>query len=156
MKRILTFSIVAVLATVVLASCSKRDHWRDDNNTNDEYAYVTGYNKGYPYSIVQFSNDNTYAIIESRYNDELPENGDELYGDFYRSNQYRIVRNNSRAPNKISIRVIEDGIQTATDATDALDYYCFGSNASSATKQNKVFISSKQNTPRKLDVQITK
>ena len=153
MKRILTFSLLAVLATVIFASCSKHDHW-DDGNSNKEYAYVSGYNKGYPYSIIQFSSDYTYAIIENKYDDELPKNQEELYGDFYADNQYRTVRNVSGGYN-MTMRVKEDGIQTAADAKDALDFYCYGPNAASLSKKNE-FISTKQDTPRKLNIQSTK
>ena len=55
----------------------------------------------------------------------------------------------------MTMRVKEDGIQTAADAKDALDFYCYGSNAASLSKKNE-FVSTKQDTPRKLNIQSTK
>ncbi len=85
MKRILTFSIVSVLAVVVLASCSKRDHWRDDDRLQNETAITVYVSEvGSPYSVVRMDYDGSYGIVYSQEKDKYywPEINDVIYGDF--------------------------------------------------------------------------
>jgi len=85
MKRILTFSIASVLAVVVLASCSKRDHWRDNDRYNDESAITVYVSEvGSPYSVVRMDYDGSYAVVYSQEKDKYywPETNDVIYGDF--------------------------------------------------------------------------
>ncbi|MGJ7031637.1 hypothetical protein [Niabella hirudinis] len=85
MKRIFTFSILSVLAVVVLASCSKRDYWRDDDRyTNETGITVYVSEVGSPYSVVQMDYDGSYAVVYSLEKDKYywPEKSDIIYGDF--------------------------------------------------------------------------
>ncbi|MCF3108446.1 hypothetical protein LL912_06630 [Niabella sp. CC-SYL272] len=85
MKRVLTFSIVSVLAVVVLASCSKRDHYRDDDRFQNETG-ITEYisEVGSPYSVVRMDYDGSYAVVFSQEKDSYywPRMKDVIYGDF--------------------------------------------------------------------------
>ncbi|WP_018629538.1 hypothetical protein [Niabella aurantiaca] len=85
MKRIFTFSIIAVLAAVVLTSCSKRDYWRDDDPYNDESGITVYISEvGSPYSVIRMDYDGRYAIVYSQESDKYywPEMNDVIYGDF--------------------------------------------------------------------------
>ncbi|SDD86971.1 hypothetical protein [Niabella drilacis] len=85
MKRILTFSIVSVLAVAVLGSCTKRDHWRDDNRNNKETGITVYVSEvGSAYSVVRMDYDGSYAVVYSLENDKYywPEKNDVIYGDF--------------------------------------------------------------------------
>lgn len=82
MKRLLTFSILAVLATVFFASCSKRDHYNNSYKENGVVTYISEVNS--PYSVVRMDDDGTYAVIYSTDGSASlwPEINDLLYGDF--------------------------------------------------------------------------
>ncbi|OJU25695.1 MAG: hypothetical protein BGN92_12035 [Sphingobacteriales bacterium 41-5] len=119
MKRLLNFSLIAILAVVVLASCSKnRDYYQNDYET----ASVVDYENGTPYSIIQYHADNTYAIIESRdTNTQLwPDRGEILEGVFIEGRQSRVY--NRTGGFNANIYVVEN-ITSRDEAYDALYYY---------------------------------
>ncbi len=133
MKRVLNFSVVALLAIVVLASCTKsRDHYQ--NNDIETAVVVDFYDS--PYSIIRYDYDNTYAIIESLENDSniWPRKGDRLRGTFYEGKESRVTNITRNYSN--SIYVVEN-ITTEDEAYEALDYYDTRYNAS-AMKGNNI------------------
>lgn len=140
MKRLLTFSILAVLATVLFASCSKRDHY---DNSNSEYAYIDNFYDGYPFAVVQYESDNTYGIIENKFIEDPVSIDDRLYGDFYEGG-YRDVKNIT-ANYRMPIRVRENGLGSAAAADVALNYYCdeYDGLAGLPKNKNRILISQK-------------
>ncbi len=84
MKRFISISLVLFAGIVLLASCTKRDYY-DDNQNNDESGivrYISEVNS--PYSVVKLDYDGQYAIVYSVDNDTRlwPEFNDVLIGDF--------------------------------------------------------------------------
>ncbi len=119
MKRILYLSMAMIAVTVLIAGCSKRDYYK---NTDQERATVLDYRNGTPYSIIQYSYDGTYAIIESidASTSLWPEKGDILDGTFYVGQTRRVY--NVTASFYCNINVVEN-VPTLQEAYDALDYY---------------------------------
>lgn len=119
MKRITQFSMVALLAVIMLASCSKnRDHYRD----NIERAQVIDFEDGTPYSIIYYINTRTYAIIESVDNNTQlwPDYDDILEGVFIKGRQTNVY--NRTGGFRANIFVVEN-VNTEEEAYDALYYY---------------------------------
>lgn len=83
MKRMITFSLLAVLGTFILASCSKHDYYDDNyNNEGGFTVYVSEVNS--PYSVIQMDNDGQYAVVYSVEKDAKywPLINDVIYGNF--------------------------------------------------------------------------
>lgn len=120
MKRLLNFSLVAVVAMLVLASCSKNKDYYD--NSDYETVSVVDYENGTPYSIIQYHADNTYAVIESMdTNTQLwPDRGEILEGVFIEGRQSRVY--NRTGGFNSNIYVVEN-VNTRDEAYDALYYY---------------------------------
>lgn len=121
MNKILTFSFLLIAGVVLLASCRKRDYV--DDRTNEEFANVIHYEDGgYPYSIIRFQYDNSYAIIESIDNntDLWPLRGEQLRGVFTVGRE-SVVRNMTRSFNS-RMYLVEDGL-SHDEAYEALYYY---------------------------------
>lgn len=119
MKRILNFSLIGLLAVILLASCSKnRDYYDDDR----EIATVVDYEDGTPYSIIQYQSDRTYAIIESVDNNTQlwPDRGEILEGVFIEGRETRVY--NRTGGFNTNIYVVEN-VNTRDEAYDALYYY---------------------------------
>ena len=118
MKKLLTFSILAVSIAVLFTSCVKRDYY----NSDLERASVLDYEAGTPYSIIQYDYDGTYAVVESMdYNTDLwPLDGDRLEGVFYEGQTRRVY--NLSTGDYISLYVVEN-VPTRSEAYDALYYY---------------------------------
>lgn len=118
MKRILNFSLIGLLAIVLLASCSKRDYY--DNRSYTEDAYVE-YDENTPYSIVSFD-DGGFAVFKT-----LSSNPDDwpLEGEFVRGNFQTLGSRsfkNVTAGYTFNGRVVEFN-NTYNEAKSALDYY---------------------------------
>lgn len=119
MKRLLTFSILAVLATVLFASCSKRDHY--DNNYGKENGIVEYEPEGYEYySVVRLYD--TYAFIETLENDESywPYEGDQLRGTFDKNRDNRVFNVTRNRNITVQIRGFYD---TQSQAILAVENY---------------------------------
>ncbi len=119
MKRLLNFSLIAILAVVVLAGCTKnRDHYDD----RTEIADVFYFDNGTPYSIIKYRADNTFGIIESiDANTQLwPDFDEVLEGIFIEGRQSRVY--NRTGGFYANIFVMEN-VNTRDEAYDALDYY---------------------------------
>ncbi|HRN49175.1 MAG TPA: hypothetical protein PK110_03585 [Niabella sp.] len=119
MKKIFTFSVLAVAIAMVFGSCTKRGYYEKDDI---ERATVIDYVNGTPYSLIQYDYDRTYAVVESMEYDTQywPEVYDRLEGRFYEGQQRRIY--NITAGFYINLYVVEN-VPTKADAFDALDYY---------------------------------
>jgi len=102
---------------VLLASCTKRDYYQDTR----EYALVVDYVEGYPYSVIRFDADGSFAVIESMENnsDYWPLINDELFGDFDLGTRY--VRNNDAGYN-IRVSVL-DYANSLSEANRIIDRY---------------------------------
>ncbi|ANH81244.1 hypothetical protein A8C56_09825 [Niabella ginsenosidivorans] len=148
MKRILTFSLLAVLATVIFASCSKHDHW-DDDDPGNEYAYVDGFYDGYPFCIVQYGIDNTYGIVESKYMEDPLADHDELYGNFSEDIGFHYIKNITQNF-RTQMKVRENGIYNSVDANAALNDYCDEYDAAMgySKKANRILIKNQKNIMR--------
>lgn len=120
MKRILTYPVVALIAIVLLASCSRSS---DQYYNNDvEIATVVDYENGTPYSIIQYQYDRTYAIIESMDNNTQlwPDRGEILEGVFVEGRRSSVY--NRTGGFRSNIYVVEN-ITNRDEAYDALYYY---------------------------------
>ncbi|MFT3904088.1 MAG: hypothetical protein QM727_13010 [Niabella sp.] len=132
MKKILSIALISVAATVLLASCSRRDYYDDNYKESGEVVY---YSKiGSPYSIIQMYNDGQYAIVKSMENDSYywPEENDVIYGNF-NSIGTRTFRNRT-AGFDIRLRVLDfmrsytNAVYALEDYEDADGYYSKGAN----------------------------
>lgn len=119
MKRVLNFSVVALLAIVVLASCTKsRDYFDDRNYTEDA---TVEYDENSPFSILSFSSGE-YAVFKT-----LSSNPD-IWP--YR---YEIIRGNFQSTGSRSFKNVTGNytfnanvvefFSNYLDARDALDEY---------------------------------
>jgi hypothetical protein len=120
MKKILTLSLLMIAGIVLLASCTKRDYYDDRNDVEISVIFEVSDS---PYSIIQFNNDGTYAIIEHLENNSnrWPIKGDRLQGRFYEGKESTVYNLTAGYNNRVY--VVEVGILTIDDAWDALDYY---------------------------------
>ena len=135
MKRLLNFSLVATLAVLVLASCSKnRDYY--DNGGEEALVYKHDYS---PWVILSFSNGD-FAVMKalSTNQDLWPEKNDILRGNF-ESKGTRTFRNVTANYNFNGL--IAEFQDNLTDALDDWDYYATqdGYPPSSAVSRTKDF-----------------
>lgn len=150
MKSVLNFSVVALLAIVVLAGCTKyRDHFDDRNYNEDAIVYKHDYS---PWVILSFSNGD-YAVMKSLEagQDRWPEEGDVLRGNFDNTGS-RLFRN-------VTMNYNFNGLIAAfqsnlDDAIDDWDYYASkdgwpSASAVSRTKDFTPMARSKNTTPVK-------
>lgn len=92
MKRFFYLPVVALLTMVILASCTKRDHY-DNNNYNEtgQVDYVPDYYS--PYFIVYLPSDGSFAIVQSLDGPKFwPIIDEKVYGNF--NNTGRTTLNN--------------------------------------------------------------
>jgi hypothetical protein len=119
MKRILYYSILAILATVVFNSCTK-------DRVNDDNSYWLSQERG---NVVYSNNSCGYYVVETNYGYTVIQNldglrtyeGDVMYGNF--------ANYGSRSFYNYSANVITRGNLVEADlsynaAQDAIDYYC--------------------------------
>ncbi|MFV0604975.1 MAG: hypothetical protein ACK5NK_03945 [Niabella sp.] len=117
MKRILNFSVIIILAVIVLASCTRSDYI-DDRYT--ENATVV-YHEDSPWIILSFY-DGSYAVMKSMDADSYywPEQGDVVRGDFQNTG----TRTFSNVTMRYSFRGwIVSYANNYDDAYADLDYY---------------------------------
>lgn len=80
MKKIFTFSALVVTLVMLLASCTKRDHY-DNYSETGIVDYVPNYYS--PYFIVYLQSDGSYAIVKSLDGPSYwPIENERVYGDF--------------------------------------------------------------------------
>lgn len=142
MKRILNFSLLAVLATVIFASCSKHDHW-DNGNGDKENGKVVYVAKGYEYySVVQLYD--SFAFIETLDNDpnSWPYKYDDLRGTFYSDRDNSVYNVNGDVYTTVRVHGFYD---TQSEATLAVNSYI---NQYGYTKSTKIQrAETRNNTP---------
>ncbi len=135
MKKLLTISLMLLAGVVLLAGCTKRDYYEDTR----EYALVVDYVEGYPYSVIRFDADGTFAVIESLDNnaDYWPLINDELFGDFDLGSRY--VRNNDAGYNiRISVLDYANSLNEANHILDSyIDRYGFAKKMSSVRAKGR-------------------
>ena len=120
MKKIFTWSIVAVMAAVLFTSCTKERVYADDSN------YWFSQERG---DVVYSNNYCGYYVVETNYGYTIVENlnglriyeGDVVYGNFgaYGGREFY----NYTADLVTKGNVVEYDL-SYTAALDALDYYC--------------------------------
>ncbi|AHF17400.1 hypothetical protein [Niabella soli] len=120
MKRILTFSLLAVLATFIFASCSKHDYI-DNNNPDIENGKVVYAPAGYNYyAVVQLFD--SYAFIETMDNssNKWPIRYDNLRGTFYDTQDNSVYNQTGQFWTTVRVHGFYN---TETDADNALESY---------------------------------
>lgn len=136
MKRFLNYSVVALLAIVVLASCTKSDYYYDDGRNYNEDATVV-YHEDSPWIILSFY-DGGYAVMKAMSNsvNYWPEQNDIVRGNFQNTGT-RTFKNTTMGYNFTGWVV--SFANNYDDAYDDLDYYATrdGYPASSALQRNK-------------------
>ena len=120
MKKIFTYSLLAVLAAVLFTSCRK------DAVVYDDHSYWLSQEQG---NVVYSSNACGFYVVETNYGYTIIQNldglrtyeGDLLYGNFggYGTRSFY----NYTADVIISGKVVEYDL-TYYEAQDAIDYYC--------------------------------
>ena len=118
MKRFISISLVLFAGMILLASCTKRDYY-DDNVGGSETAVVVDYFPDYPFTIIKFESDLTYAVIE-HLDDKYPKRGQILDG-IFEPGRISTIRNLDFSEN-IRIKTLENN-PTEQDAYDALNDY---------------------------------
>ena len=119
MKKIFTYSIVAVLAAVLFTSCTKERVYNDN-------AYWLSQERG---DVVYSSNNCGYYVVETSYGYTVIQNldglrtydGDVMYGNFggYGSRDFY-----NYTANVITRGTVVEYDLSYSAAQDAIDYYC--------------------------------
>ncbi|MBO9620085.1 MAG: hypothetical protein J7539_13735 [Niabella sp.] len=120
MKRILTFSLLAVLATFIFAGCSKNGY-NDNNNPDVENGVVKYAPVGYNYyAVVQLFD--SYAFIETldQSANKWPIYNDVLRGTFYKGSNNKVYNQTAQVWTTV---VVHDFYNTEADADNALEAY---------------------------------
>ena len=139
MKKIFTYSIMAVLAAVLFTSCVKETVY-DDNS------YWLSQEKGH---VIYSNNSCGYYVVETNYGYTVIHNldglrtyeGDEMYGNFGASGTRNFY---NYTANIITSGTVVEYDLTLSEAQDAIDYYCPYGKASgskireSSTSQSKI------------------
>ena len=129
MKKIFTYSIVAVLAAMLFTSCAKERVYTNDN------AYWFSQERG---DVVYSNNSCGYYVVETNYGYTVIRNldglrtydGDVLYGNFggYGSRDFY-----NYTANLITRGSVVEYDLSYSAAQDAIDYYCPYGKANGAT-----------------------
>ena len=118
MKRLFTFSAVALIVAFLFTSCVKQTPFNERYWLSKERGQVVYSSSACPYYVIETING--YAVIRSL--GDKPYEGDILYGDFSYFGLNDIY--NHTAGYVISGDVKEFWL-TYSGALDALDYYCY-------------------------------
>jgi hypothetical protein len=118
MKKIFTFSIVAVVIALVFASCVKEVPFNEARWLSKERGQVVYSSSPCPYYVIETING--YAVIRSL--GSKPYEGDVLYGDF---SYYGVNDIYNRSAGYIITGDVKEFWLSYSGAQDALDYYCY-------------------------------
>ena len=118
MKRIFTFSAIAVILTIFITSCVKQVPYSDEYWLAKERGQVVYSSSSCPYYLVQTANGYTVVrAVSSR-----PYEGDILYGDF---SYYGVKDIYDRTDGLVISGDVKEYWLTYSGAQDALNYYCY-------------------------------
>lgn len=140
MKKIFTYSIVAVLAALIFTSCTKEKPYYDNS------AYWLSQERG---DVVYSSNSCGYYVVETNYGYTIIRNtdglntydGDIVYGNFggYGSRNFY-----NYTANIVTRGTVVDYDLSYSAAQDAINYYCpYGGRASGSTIRQSANATSK-------------
>lgn len=142
MKKIFTYSLVAVFAVALLASCTKRDYYNDSYNEDGSVIWASN---ATPYSIISFSNGD-YALFKTLESiDFWPYENDIINGNFEtKGSRSFLNKNDNRRFNGLII----DFYSNLDNAYDDLVYYSNrdGYEVSALMKNNKISSRVRSNT----------
>src|SRR5882757_700056 len=141
MKKIFTYSIVAVLATVIFSGCTKQSVY-------DDSGYWLSQERG---NVVYSNNNCGYYVVETNYGYTIILNldglrtydGDVMYGDFgnYGSRNFY-----NYTANVITRGTVVEYDLSYNAAQDAINYYCpYGKSSGSTIRESN---NVKSTTPR--------
>jgi hypothetical protein len=118
MKKVFTFSAIALILTIFFTSCVKRAPLDDGYWLSKERGQVVYSSSSCPYYLVETANG--YSVIRSI--SSRPYEGDILYGDF---SYYGVKDIYDRTDGLVMNGDVKEYWLTYTGAQDALDYYCY-------------------------------
>jgi hypothetical protein len=118
MKKIITFSTLAIIVTLVFTSCVKQAPFNEGYWLSKERAEVAYSSSTCSHYIVESING--YSVIRSV--SSRPYEGDILYGDF---SYYGVKDIYNRTEGSIISGDVKEYWLTYSGAQDALDYYCY-------------------------------
>ena len=118
MKRIFTFSFVALVVAIFFTSCVKQAPFNDGYWLSKERGQVVYSSSSCPYYLAETANG--YTVIRSV--SSRPYEGDILYGDF---SYYGVKDIYDRTEGFLITADVKEYWLTYSGAQDALDYYCY-------------------------------
>jgi len=118
MKKIFTFSAIAILFSFVFTSCVKQAPFDDSYWLSKERGQVVYSSSSCAYYIVETYNG--YSVVRAV--SGRPYEGDIVYGDF---SQYGIIDVYNRSAGSIISADVRDYWLTYNGAQDAISYYCY-------------------------------
>ena len=118
MKRIFTFSTVALIVALLFASCVKQAPFNERYWLSKERGQVVYSSSACPYYVIETVNG--YAVIRSL--GSKPFEGDILYGDF---SYFGLNDIYNRTAGYVISGDVKEFWLTYSGAQDALDYYCY-------------------------------
>ena len=118
MKRIFTFSAIALVVTIFFTSCVKRVPFDDGYWLSKERGQVVYSSSSCPYYLVETANG--YTVIRSV--SSRPYEGDIVYGDF---SYYGVKDIYDRTDGFVISGDVKEYWLTYAGAQDALNYYCY-------------------------------
>lgn len=124
MKKTLSITLVAVVAVVLFASCSKNDYYQQDRIETGSVEIVRN---AYPWYAIVYLGD-TYAFIETLSNveDDWPYNGERLTGIFDENRDTRIYNEDGGFYVTIRVHGFYSNYNNALNAMDSyFDRYGF-------------------------------
>jgi hypothetical protein len=118
MKKIFTFSALAVIVTLVFTSCVKQVPFDEGYWLSKERGRVVYSSSACPYYVLETVNG--YTVVRSI--SSRPYEGDILYGDF---SYYGVKDIYNRSYGTIISGDVKEYWLTYLGAQDAIDYYCY-------------------------------
>ena len=119
MKKIFTISSFLVLFTVLLAGCTRRDYYNDEDYWLSKERGVVVYSDSYcPYYVVETGSG--YTIIQSNSSNKPYEN-DVVYGDLSRTGYMNIY---NRSTGTVVSGTVTDYWLNYGDAQYVIDHAC--------------------------------
>jgi hypothetical protein len=118
MKKIFTFSVLAVVITLIFSSCAKQLPFDEGYWLSKERGAVVYSSSSCPYYLVE--SPSGYTVIRAV--STRPIEGDVIYGDF----SYNGVKDMyDRTGGLIISGDVKEYWLTSSGAQDAIDYYCY-------------------------------
>ena len=118
MKKIFTFSIVAIVVTVIVTSCVKQPLFDEGYWLSKDRGQVVYSSSSCPYYVVQSSSG--YAVIRAV--SDRPLEGDIVFGDF---SYYGVKDMYDRTDGLVISGDVKEYGLSSSGAQDAIDYYCY-------------------------------